>query len=363
MAVMIPGFARFLFLLLVSTLLSSCLKDDPVKLEYKGFEPINLADDWQISSPEAEHIDRNKLEQAFELVYNENRYVMAKSLLIFRNGKLVAEAYPNDTKDIGKYNNIQSCTKSVTAMLVGVAIQQNLLTSIEVVKLYDIFPDLFDDDLVKRQITISDALTMRSGIDFRNNKHTQKLYGIRKNSTEYVLSLDRKSTPGTSVQYSDGDPHLISKVIEMKSGKSLADFANEYVFQKLGITNWQWEAAKDGTTFGAFSLYVTARDLGKIGQLLLQNGVWENEQIVDTAYLKSAVSKHVSIDLNNEPYGYYFWIYPEWNAYAALGHGGQFLFVAPDKNLVVVYTAWPYTAYDLWDDSKALMSLILDSCE
>jgi len=354
--------SRTLLYLLLGTSLNSCLKDEPIKLKYQGFEPVALNDGWQISNPEAENINRDGLEQAYKLVYDEQRYVMARSLLVFRNGKLVAEAYPNDKEDRSKYHNIQSCTKSITAMLMGVAIQQNIVTSLDG-KLYDIYPDLFDDDLVKREITLSDALTMRSGIDFRNDKHTLKLYSTPKNSTTYVLSLDRKSTPGTTVQYNDGDPHLLSKVIETKSGKSLADFANENVFQKLGISNWQWESAKDGTTFGAFSLFVTPRDLGKIGQLLVQNGTWKNEQIIDSTYLQNAVSKQVYNDLNNKPYGYYFWIYPQWNAYAALGHGGQFMFVAPDKNLVVVYTAWPYAGYELWDDNEALMSLIYDSCE
>ncbi|MDP2040353.1 MAG: serine hydrolase [Algoriphagus sp.] len=348
--------------LLICPLLNSCLTDEPLKLEYESFTPIALNDGWQLSNPEAENINRTKLEQAFKLVYDEQRFVMAKSLLVFRNGKLVAEAYPNNPEDIRKHNNIQSCTKSVTAMLLGVAIQQNLLTSLEG-KLYDIYPSLFDTDLDKREITLSHALTMRSGIDFRNDKHTLKLYSTSKNSTEYVLSLDRKSMPGTAVQYNDGDPHLISKVIEMKSGKSLANFANEHVFEKLGISNWKWESAKDGTTFGAFSLFLTARDLGKIGQLLLQNGTWKNEQIVNASYLKSAVTHHVYGDLNNKPYGYYFWLYPQWNAYAALGHGGQFLFVVPDKNLVVVYTAWPYTGHDLADNGEALMSIIYNSCE
>ena len=351
-----------LMYLLACLILSSCLKDEPIKLEYKGFMPMTLNDGWQTSSPEGENMNRNKLQQAFELVYDEKRFVMARSLLVFRNGKLVAEAYPNDPEDIRKYNNIQSCAKSITAMLLGVAVQQNLIPSLDE-RLYDIYPIVFDEDIVKREITIADALTMRSGIDFRNDKHTQKLYSTSKNSTAYVLSLDSKSSPGTAVQYNDGDPHLISKAIEIKSGKNLADFADKHVFQKLGITHWQWEAAKDGTTFGAFSLFLTARDFGKIGQLLLQNGAWDNEQIVDATYLQSAVSEHVTIDLNDKPYGYYFWLYPQWNAFAAQGHGGQFLFVAPDKNLVVVYTSWPYTDYDLWGDGEELMSIIYESCE
>jgi CubicO group peptidase (beta-lactamase class C family) len=352
---------RIVSIVLASVFLGSCLKEDHYKSEYQGFEPLQLNEGWQISSPEAENLNKDKLRQAYQLVYDKNRFVMAKSLLVFRNGKLVAEAYPHDKQDVGRHHNIQSCTKSVTAVLLGVAVQQNLIHSLDE-KLYDIYPELFDKDAGKRDIRISDVLTMRSGIDFRNSMHTQKLYSTRQNSTQYVLALDKFSSPGSAVLYSDGDPHLISKVIEVKSGKSLAEFASDHVFRKMNINNWKWESANDRTTFGAFSLFLTPRDLGKIGQMLLQNGVWENEQIVDSNYLQDAVSMQVLSNLIEQPYGYYFWLYPRWNAYAALGHGGQFLFVAPEKNLVVVYTSWPYTGYELWDDGEELMSLIYDSC-
>jgi CubicO group peptidase (beta-lactamase class C family) len=349
-------------ILLVSTFLSSCLKEETIKLKNEGFSPVELNDGWHISTPEAENMDRKKLQQAYDFIYKENRYVMAKSLLVFRNGKLVAEAYPNNRQDVEKFNNIQSCTKSITSLLVGVAMQQNIFTS-ENEKLYDIYPEYFDNDIVKRDITIFDALCMRSGIDFQNDKHTLKLYSTHQNSTEYVLSLGRKSIPGTSVLYNDGDPHLISKAIEKRSGMSLAEFARVHVFEKLNIKTWQWEHARDGTTFGAFSLFLTARDLGKIGQLVLQNGAWNNEQIVDSVFLQQAVSTQVLSNFDNRPYGYYFWIYPQWEAFAALGHGGQFLFIAPARNLIIAYTAWPYTGSSLWDDSEALMGLIFDSCE
>jgi CubicO group peptidase (beta-lactamase class C family) len=353
---------KSIFFILLILLFNACLKDEVIKLKYEGFAPVEINGDWEISTPEVENMNRELLNKAFELVYNENRFVMAQSLLVFRNGKLVAEAYPSDKNDISRLNNIQSITKSVTSMMVGVALEQNLLETVDE-KLYDIYPNLFDDDVIKREITISDALTMRSGLKFDNDKHSKKLYSISSNSTRYVLSLARGSQPGTIVNYSDGDPHLISKAIEVKSGKSLAEFADENVFQKMGIDNWQWEAAKDGSNFGAFSLFLKPRDLGKIGQLLLNEGAWNNKQLIDSSFLKAAVSHQVNSNLNNQAYGYYLWLYPKWNAFAGIGHGGQFIFVAPDKNLVVVYTAWPYTGYDLWDDGEELMSIIYESCE
>lgn len=338
----------------------SCLHNEPTKSIYTGYTPVEVHDGWQRSTPETENMDRNMLNHAYELVYSEKRFAMATSLLVFRNGRIVAEAYPMDKNDIFRSANIQSMTKSVTSVMVGVAIQQNLNITMNDL-LHDVYPEYFDDDQLKRTMTAEDALTMRSGIDFLNDRHTQRLYSTRENSTRYILSLNRWAIPGEKVRYNDGDPHLISKYIERKSNRSLADFADEFVFQKIGIDNWKWESAKDGTTFGAFSLFLTPRDLGRFGQLLLQGGQWDDESIINHDFLESAITFKVKSNYNDRPYGYYFWLFPQWNAYAAMGHGGQFLFIAPEKQLVVVYTAWPYTGSTLWDNHEQLMSLIYES--
>jgi CubicO group peptidase (beta-lactamase class C family) len=341
--------------------LTSCLKDGSLKLPYKGFVPQANVNDWELSTPQKENIDVSLLDQAYQLIYRDDRYLMARSLLVFRNGKLIAEAYPHDINDINAINNIQSCTKSVTSILTGIAVKNKIVASIDE-KLYSIYPELFDDDILKRDISLKDALTMRTGLYFDNSEHTLELYRTKKNSATYVLSLEKLYKAGLVMNYNDGSPQLISKALEKKCGKTLSQYAKEELFQKLNINNWKWEEVKDGTTFGAFSLYIRARDFGKIGQLLLQKGSWNGEQIIDSTYLKEATSTQTSANFNNEPYGYYFWILPAWNAYAALGHGGQFLLIVPDKDLVVVYTAWPYTSSDLFDSSNLLMSLIIQSC-
>ncbi|WP_375562431.1 serine hydrolase domain-containing protein [Bernardetia sp. OM2101] len=339
----------------------SCLADEPFKLNYTGFEPIQNYDDWIISTPQEEEINTELLNKAYQLVYEDERFKMAKSLLVFRNGKLVAEAYPNDKNDINKLANIQSCTKSVTSILTGIAIQDSLIDSIDE-KLYAIYPTYFDEDTDKRDITISDALTMRTGLEFDNSKHTLDLYRTSKNSIKHVLSFKKEYPAGLVMNYNDGAPQLISKVIETKSNKNLEQYAAEKLFSKLNITKWKWEKAKDGTTFGAFSLFLKPRDLGKLGQLLLQNGKWNTKQLIDSTYLKNATTTQVSANSHNEPYGYYFWILPAWNAYYADGHGGQFVLVVPNKNLVIVYTAWGYTNQIFWDKSNELMTLLISSC-
>lgn len=354
--------SRTVFVFVGFLLLVSCLRDEPMKKEYEGYSPSAINDDWVISTPEDENMDADFLHSAYELLHKDERFVMARSLLVFRNGKLVAESYPHDFNDINEYANIQSCTKSVTSMLAGIAIQDNKLQSLQE-RLFDIYPDYFDSDKEKRSITIEDALTMQTGLEFDNGSHTLELYQTEGNSIAYVLSQKRLYPSGTVMNYNDGAPHLISKVIEKKTGQMLSDYAAEKLFKPLNISDWQWESANDNTTYGAFSLYLKPRDFGKIGQLLLQNGKWQNQQIIDSVYLVEATKTQVSANFNGESYGYYFWTLPAHNAYCALGHGGQFLLVVPEKGLIVVYTAWPYTSSQLFDERMELMSLIINSCQ
>jgi CubicO group peptidase (beta-lactamase class C family) len=351
---------RFIAIIAIIPLLFSCLKDEPVKREFEGFVPLEQYDDWQISSPEKENIDEEKLNQLYNLIYRNDRYIMARSLLVFRNGKLVAEAYPHDDNDRNNYQNIQSCTKTITSIMMGIAIHDQKITSVNEI-LFDIFPGDFDSDTVKRQMTIEDAMTMRTGLYFVNEENTLKLYQAKGSSAGYVLSQKRLYEPGKVMNYNDGAPQLVSKAIEIKTGKRMSNYADEKLFTPLNIHNWQWESAKDGTTYGAFSLYLTPRDFGKIGQLLLNNGKWNGITLIDSAYLASAESQHVLANSNNGPYGYYFWIFPG-KGYCALGHGGQILFVAPEKKLVMVYTAWPYTSGEFFDDHTELINLVYDSC-
>ena len=104
-------------------LLSSCLKKEDWKLEYRGYNPVSRPDGWVISDPEAQDMDADLVEKAYRLFYSDNDFLMAASLIVVRNGKIVAEAYCRDLADIDRPENIQSCTKSFTALLAGCALQ------------------------------------------------------------------------------------------------------------------------------------------------------------------------------------------------------------------------------------------------
>ena len=348
-------------ILILSFSLNGCLKDDPVKLAENGYLPTANGDDWQISTPSMENMEEGYLNTAYQLIHSNDRFIMARSLLIIRNGKLVAEAYPHDPDDANRIENIQSCTKAFTSLLTGIAFKKGYLDSLNQT-FNSIYPEFFFNHQDKKNITIANALTMKTGINFIDGDNTRPLYETDESSIDYILSLPKNYDPGIVYQYNDGSPHLISAAIQKRYGKPLSVFANEFLLKPLSITEWKWEAANDGITFGAVSLFMKPRDIAKFGQLMLQNGRWGNEQIVDSSWIAEATKPLVTMHSPGTSYGYYFWIYPAYGGYAAVGHGGQFIFVVPARKLVVIYTAWPYTSGDMFDNFNELADLILKSC-
>jgi CubicO group peptidase (beta-lactamase class C family) len=342
--------------------LPACVKDEPVKFAYIGYQPLETGDDWQISTASKENMDEGYLNTAYQLIHSNDRFIMARSLLIIRNGKLVAEAYPHDPDDAYRIENIQSCTKSFTSILTGIAFKKGNLDSLNQT-FSSIYPEYFINHQDKSSITIANALTMKTGINFIDGDNTRPLYETDESSIDYILSLPKNYEPGIVYQYNDGSPHLISAAIQERYGKTLSVFADEFLFKPLGITEWKWEAANDGITFGAVSIFMKPRDIAKFGQLLLQNGKWGNEQIVDSSWIAEATKPIVTMQSPGTSYGYYFWIFPAYGGYAAVGHGGQFIFVVPAKKLVVIYTAWPYTSGDMFDNFNELADLIIKSCK
>jgi hypothetical protein len=148
----------------------SCLKDEPVKLEYNGFQPLVISDDWQLSTPSEQNMNEDLLHTAYQLIYTNERYVMARSLLVIRNGKIVAEAYPNNPDDAYRIENIQSCTKSFTST--PLVLHSRDIIWIPLTRPFYIYPIIINHQ-DKRNITIANALVMKTGINFINGDHTR----------------------------------------------------------------------------------------------------------------------------------------------------------------------------------------------
>jgi CubicO group peptidase (beta-lactamase class C family) len=339
-----------------------CVPDFDLKLPYEGYEPSDTGDGWLLSTPEAEGLNPGKIDEIYRLVFSETDYLTAASLLIVRNGKLVAEGYCRDKEDRDWPNAIQSATKSVTSLLTGIALESGAIDSLYR-PVFDFIPEAFDDNVGKRSISLYDTLTMRSGLAFDNDEHTETLFDEdTPDSLKYVLSRPLEFTPGTHFNYSDGDPHLVSGAIQKVTGMSLMEFAGIHLFEPLGIADYLWERHGDGIVYGAVGLWLKSRDMAKIGQLCLQRGMWEGKQIVSSFWIDFSTQPHVAEE-GGIYYGLYWWIRPDFEAYSAVGHGGQYIYVIPGKNLVIVLTAEPYTA-DIgvyWEDFEFLVAGIIDA--
>jgi CubicO group peptidase (beta-lactamase class C family) len=320
-------------------LLGGCIADPELKLPVE-YTPQTRADGWEISTPAREGIDQDGLAAAYREFFSSDRYHTAISLLVVRNGRLIAEGYCRDRGDVDVARNIKSCTKSVTSLLTGIALDQGLISGLDR-KVYDYIPEYFDGDPAKRAITLADALTMRTGLDYGDDDTRDMVINEPESTLRYILARPLSFAPGTRFHYSDGNPQLISGVLERAAGMPLQEFARRELFAPLGITDYVWEKSKDGLTYGPFGLYLKPRDMAKIGQLCLRRGMWNDRRIVSAAWIDSSTTARTNQD--SGPYGYYWWVRPEFGAYTAIGHGGNFIYVIPGKNIVIVFTALPNT--------------------
>ena len=337
--------------LLIAFGLAGCVPDARLKIPLNDV-PAVLDDGWLVATPASQGFDAAKLKESYDLFFSEDDFVTARSLLVVRNGYLVAEGYCRDLDDIGRKRAIQSATKSVTSLLVGIAIDQGILDSVGRM-LYSIVPDKFGAgaDEARRAITLRDLLTMKSGLDFSNDDFTLEMaYDVRGDGTAHILRKPLVHQPGTFYNYQDCDPYLVGAALERLAGASLEEFAVTNLFGKIGISDFIWLKQRDGTTYGAYGLYLTPRNLARLGKLVVQRGLWDGEQVVSSAWIDTSTAKQTDMDPESAghgfDYGFYWWRVPELGAFTAYGHGGQYVLVAPAKQLVIVMTAEPDTNGD-----------------
>lgn len=342
----------FLALLMVSALMMlwNCAPDDPFKTN-SGFEPEALNDGWDIASPDYVGISLSILEQINDELISEDQYFNAKSLLIIKDGYLVFESYVRDKDDRDHYGHVQSVTKSINSLVTGIMFSEGYLDSLDQL-VYDLIPDVFPDNDEKREITLRHLLTMKSGIDFDNDEFSMEIYiGKPDNPIEYILDKPVYAQPGEEFYYRDCDPHILSYTIGHLTGRTLEDWAFERIFTPLGIHDYYWGSDQAGTSMGAHGLHLIPRDLAKIGLLVLNNGQWDGAQVVDSTWISNSTRFQTDMgtwgDENGWDYGHYWWLIREWDAIAAWGHGGNFILIKPDQDLVIVMTALPDTNDDL----------------
>ncbi len=345
---------------------TSCLKEDEFTLEL-NHSPRMLDDGWVTSAPENAGMVASKLQLVYELIFDEKKYPSSRSLLIVRDGKLVSESYIRCESHITYPQNIQGITKGITSLLFGIALEKGYVGQFDH-RLYRYIPEYFGAGEVKRSMNFHHVLTMQSGLKWDNERDTPDLFNYNRfpSSLRVVLQKESVTEPGNFFNYSDGDAQLISGVISKTSEMPLEEFASDYLFDKMGIHRFMWEKHTDGFNYGGLALYLTPRDLARIGLLMIENGKWLADEIVPGSWIEEAASVRTGDNESAPPYGYFWWIDTERNGYYAKGRGGQFLYILPEYNLAVIHTASPYTSEEAAvspEEFFVLLDMIIDSVE
>lgn len=251
-------------------------------------------------------------------------------------------------------HTLQSVTKSVTATLVGIAIQRGEIPGVHT----PVFELLSEYDLSAldprvREATLEDLLTMRLGIEWHETDRplddTNTTLQLEKSDdwVKFTLAQRADSDPGTKWAYNSGASHLMSAIIGQATGRTTAEFAEEYLFGPLGIRDYYWKTDPQGLQDTEGGLYLAAEDLARIGQLYLQDGVWEGRRLLPEGWVAAATARRVDDVAPENPnwnwgYGYQWWRLDAsgLDVWAGLGFGGQNLIVIPERGLVGVINSW-----------------------
>lgn len=309
-------------------------KNEDVETVFKPYFPI---DEWVVKTPESQGMDSEKLADVFKDL--EEWYKVTNSVIIIRNGYIVAEKYYNGyTPETKQW--IYSATKSVLSGLIGVAVEEGYLTLDE--RIIDIFSDreIENIDEYKENITVKDLLTMRSGYQFNPRSSYGRVLEAE-DMVQFILDLPMKEEPGMSYNYNSGDSHLLSAIIQEKTEMSTADFAQEYLFNPLNIQNVLFKEMK-GVALGANGLAMTPYDMAKIGLLYINDGDWNGEQIIPKEWIKDSITTEIEeLFMGGTHYGFQ-WYIDEIDGYSisyAQGAFGQYILVIPGLDVVVVVTS------------------------
>ena len=364
----------------------------------------NKNNDWSLSSPEERGADVAVLE-TLNQEFQDGKHGYVDSFLVIKGGDIIFEEYYDIDyftltksskfeqakimqKNYGdfataQYNyhdtdwhpfyrdtelhTIQSVTKSVTSALYGIAINRGEITGLDA-KIVGYFPEyssLFSDP-IKQSITIRDLLTMTAGIKWDEFTHayTDPLNDAASMESSddwlrFILSPPMEDEPGKKFVYNSGITILLSHILQVSVNMSVDEYAKKYLFEPMGIKNFYWKKTPRGLTDTEGGLYLSSRDFAKIGLLYLNNGRWQQNQILPKGWVTSTMTPAVDTGYSGNKYGFQWWLIPyedgkgEW-MYSGSGYGGQYLLIIPEHDLVMVFNGW--NIFDISRPTKEYLS-------
>ena len=319
---------------------------------YTYSQPQELGDGWKTESLKSQNVDTSLIYMAFSQIKNNGNEI--HSILLIKNDRLIIEEYFRG-HSAGQPHDLRSTTKSIRSILLGIAIDQGFIEDInDPISKYLKNPvPKKNIDKRKNNITIKNLLTMSSGLDCNDwNKKSKgqedKVYK-KKDWLQYTLDLPMVNQPGAVSNYCSMGVVLIAEIISQASGMTIDKFAKKYLFSPMGIENVSWGHTSDKEIIPSGKrLYMTSRDMAKIGQLLLNKGEWNSKQIVSENWIDESTTPKTKI--TGIDYGYLWWNIPyKVNdnvviSKTATGNGGQYIMILPELDLVVVFTGGAYNS-------------------
>ncbi len=294
-------------------------------------------DGWVVSTPEEQDMNPEYLEGMLQ--YIEDNGYSIDSIILIRNGYLVYEKYFNgwNSQAIHQTNSV---TKSITSCLIGIAEEEGLLQLNQTVLSF--FPGIVVKNLdnAKLNITIEHLLSMSSGLKWFEAIDAVICFPSE-SSLQYVLDKPMIAAPGEVFNYNSGNAHLLSAILQNVTGQTTLAYAQDKLFNFLGIENLSWDIDSQGIYYGGHSLCLSSQDMAKFGFLYLNNGTWDGHQIVPENWVSISTSQY-NYTVDSREYGYLFWLNPELEHYAANGFLGQRILVFPKYQFVAVVTSPVY---------------------
>ena len=325
---------------------------------YRYQIPADLNDGLKTGTIASSGLDSNLLTTMMNKII-AGEYPNVHSVLIIKDGKLLFEEYFYEyTRD--SVQEQRSASKSVVSALTGIAIHQRFIKSVDE-KIWQYFPRYqpANNSELKQRITVGDLLSNQSGVDFdeSNSKAAgnETAMGYTDDWVKYTFDLPMIDTPGTKGRYNSGNPITLGRIIEITSKMPLRDFAKKNLFSPMGIVNFKWNFRPDKSESEDFcQVYLRPRDMAKFGLLYLNNGIWENKQIIPAEWVAESTRKHSVVQ--GVDYGYFWWLKyldangTRYHGFAAQGNGGQKTYVFRQQKLVIVITGGNYNSQSPSDE-------------
>lgn len=253
--------------------------------------------------------------------------------MALRHGKVICECnfapYPK-----GMWHITHSMCKSITGMAIGMLIEEEKLKLYE--NIYDIFPDHINafSKIFRPVITVENLLTMTSGVTFNES-------GIVSGNDWLgsFLNASVNGKPGTEFQYNSLNTYVLSAIVTKRTGETLTEYLTPRLFGPLGITKYYWETCPKGITKGGWGLFLCAEDMAKLGQLYLQRGKWNGQQLVSEYWIEISTARHLKTQNDTYGYGYQLWMEQRPGSFEYNGMLGQNVIIYPDMDMVLVTNA------------------------